>query len=111
LEKLAREIKRGTRPALAMVDEGLNSIGLEGLNHLNRVYFVSVKHLAKAQPVLTTHNQSPIPREKGCIEYKRKKEKKDLPPQQVKRAFHLKPNFKWARHGRGRPLLRLKTWL
>jgi hypothetical protein len=90
------------------VDEGLNSIGLEGLNPLNWVYFVSAKHLAKAQPVLITHNQSPISREKGCIEYKRKK-KKDLLPQQVK--FHLKPNFKWARHGLGRPLLRFKTWL
>jgi len=54
------------------VDEGLNSIGLEGLNPLNWVYFVS----AKAQPVLITHNQSPISREKGRIEYKSIKERK-----------------------------------
>jgi hypothetical protein len=83
--------------ALVLVDEGLNSIGLEELNYVNQAGIVLVKPIAKDQTMILSPNQSPSPKEKACLAYKKEK---GPPPQKLKCMFHFKPTFKWVMRSR-----------
>jgi hypothetical protein len=91
LEKLVGEIKRGGGLGLAIVVEGLNSIGLEG---------------SKVHPMLISPSH-PFSKEKanGVVN-----KHKDQSLQHLKLAIHLKPSFKWALNKwTGESLLRVRT--
>lgn len=77
MEKLVGEIKRGGGLGLAVVVEGLNSIGLEG---------------SKVHPVLISPSlsHSPFSKEKAHGVFNKHK---DQSLQHLKLAIHLKPSF------------------
>lgn len=79
-----------------LVDEGLNSIGLEELNYVNQAGIVLAKPIAKDQTMILSPNQSPSPKEKACLAYKTEKG----PPPKLKCMFHFKPTFKWVMRSR-----------